>query len=55
MADEASGEKISFAAPSKLDSYLNQTVELKGQIVEQGGAKTFQPESVKSVAASCTK
>jgi hypothetical protein len=55
VADEATGQSVSFAAPDKLATYVNQTVELKGQFVEQGGAKTFQPESVKSVAPSCAK
>ena len=30
VADQRSGEKIAFAAPSKLDTYVNQTVEVSG-------------------------
>src|SRR5262245_51409148 len=41
VADERSGEKVSFAGSAKLDSYVNQTVEITGQIVERGGEKVF--------------
>jgi hypothetical protein len=54
VADERSGEKISFAGSSKLDSYVNQTVEISGKVVDRGGDKTFQPQSVKSVSSSCS-
>jgi hypothetical protein len=53
VADEASGEKVMFAGPAKLDSYLNQTVAITGAIVESGGEKSFQPQSIKTIAASC--
>jgi len=53
VADEKSGEKLAFAGSAKLDSYVNQTVELSGKVVDRGGEKTFQPQSIKSVASSC--
>lgn len=53
VADEASGEKVSFAGPAKLDSYVDQTVEVTGQIVNRGGEKAFRPQGIKSVASSC--
>jgi hypothetical protein len=53
VADEKSGEKIAFSASSKLDSYVNQTVEIAGRVVDRGGAKSFQPQSVKAISASC--
>jgi hypothetical protein len=53
VADQSSGDKIAFAGPSKLDSYVNQTVEVSGKVVDRGGDKTFQPQSVKSVSSSC--
>lgn len=53
VADERSGQKVSFAGSAKLDSYVNQTVEVTGQIVDRGGEKAFQPQSIKAVAASC--
>jgi hypothetical protein len=52
--DKKSGDKIKFTASSKLDAYVNQTVELTGTMSSQGGEKMFQPETVKSVAASCS-
>src|SRR4051812_14264352 len=53
VADERSGDKIAFAGSSKLDNYVNQTVEIAGRVVDRGGDKTFQPQSVKSVSSSC--
>lgn len=55
VADEASGKRISFTGSTKLAGYVHRTVEVKGQIVEQGATKAFEAESVKSVASSCTK
>jgi hypothetical protein len=53
VADEKSGEKLAFAGSSKLDSYVNQTVEISGKVVDRGGDKAFQPQSIKSIASSC--
>jgi hypothetical protein len=53
VADEGTGQKVAFAGPSKLDNYVNRTVEITGQVVEKGGQKSFQPQSIKSVAPSC--
>ena len=55
VADEKSGEKVSFAGSAKLDNYVNQTVEVTGQVVERDGGKAFQPQAIKSVAATCKK
>jgi hypothetical protein len=51
---DKSGEKLTFAGSSKLDSYVNQTVELRGQVIERGGEKAFQPQSIKSISSSCS-
>ncbi|HWF07848.1 MAG TPA: hypothetical protein VG297_05250 [Bryobacteraceae bacterium] len=53
LTDNQSGEKYAFAAPSQLQKYLNQTVQLTGTVMMQGGTKSFRPESVKSISASC--
>jgi hypothetical protein len=53
LTDNQSGEKFSFAAPSQLQRYLNQMVQLTGTVTTQGGAKSFRPESVKSISPSC--
>jgi hypothetical protein len=53
VADERSGEKIAFAGSAKLDNYVNQTVEVSGKVVDRGGDKTFQPQSIKAIASSC--
>jgi hypothetical protein len=53
ITDSKSGEKYSFSAPDKLQQYLNQTVQLTGTVSNQGGAKAFRPESVRSVSPSC--
>lgn len=53
LADDMSGQKVVFSGSAKLDNYLNQTVEIQGQIVDRGGAKSFQPRTIKTVAASC--
>jgi len=53
LTNESSGRKLSFGGPAKLDQYINQTVELKGRIVDRGGQSGFQAESVKTVTSSC--
>lgn len=53
VADETSGKKVMFAGAAKLDSYLNQSVEIKGAMVERDGEKSFQPQSIKTISASC--
>lgn len=55
VTDDKSGKKVAFGASSKLDSYVNQTVELTGRVVDRGGEKSFQPEAIKSVSSSCSK
>ena len=51
---DKSGEKLTFGGSSKLDNYVNQTVELRGQVVESGGQKAFQPQAIKSISSSCS-
>ncbi|HJT89447.1 MAG TPA: hypothetical protein VJ732_16375 [Bryobacteraceae bacterium] len=53
VADETSGENVTFSGPARLDDYVNQTVELTGQYVDDGGQRTFQPRSMKAVSGSC--
>jgi hypothetical protein len=53
ITDNKSGEKISFAAPDQLQKFLNQTVQLTGSVMNRGGQRTFQPQSVKAVSPSC--
>jgi hypothetical protein len=53
ITDQKSGEKISFAAPDQLQKYLNQTVELTGTVMNRGGQKAFQAQSLKSISPSC--
>jgi hypothetical protein len=53
ITDNKSGEKISFAAPDQLQKFLNQTVQLTGSVMNRGGQRSFQPQSVKAVSPSC--
>ncbi|MBN9660334.1 MAG: hypothetical protein J0H49_19250 [Acidobacteria bacterium] len=53
LADDTSGQKVVFSGSAKLDNYLNQTVEIQGDIVDRGGEKAFQPRTIKTLAASC--
>jgi hypothetical protein len=53
ITDSKSGEKVSFAAPDQLQKFLNQTVQLTGAVMNRGGQKAFQPQSVKSISPSC--
>lgn len=53
VADDTSGQKVVFSGSAKLDNYLNQTVEIQGEIVDRGGEKSFQPRTIKSIASSC--
>jgi len=55
IADSKSGEKFTFEGPDKLDTYVNQTVQLTGKMMDRGGEKSFQPQAVKSISASCEK
>lgn len=55
LTDNKSGEKYSFAAPNQLQKYVNQTVELEGTVMNQGGAKAFRPKSVRTVSPSCSR
>lgn len=53
VADEGTGRKVAFLASAKVESYLNQTVEVSGRMVDRAGEKTFEPDGIKTVAASC--
>ena len=53
LADQKSGEKVQFAASEKIEPFVNQTVQLTGRKISQGGDTQFQPESVKRVSSSC--
>lgn len=53
LTDPKSGDKYSFAGSSRLDAYLNHTVQLTGRMAMQGGTKTFQPRTIKSISESC--
>ena len=53
VTDAKSGDKFSFTGSNKLDAYLNHTVELTGRMTMQGGNKSFQPRTIKSISESC--
>jgi hypothetical protein len=54
IADQASKKKVAFPGPAQLDQFINQTVRLIGNLVDDGnGNKVFQPDSVSRVSASC--
>lgn len=55
IADNKSGEKLSFAAPDQLQRYVNQTVQISGTVMTRGGARSFRPESVKAISPSCER
>jgi len=55
VIEQKTSEKIPFTGPAQLDKYLNQTVKLVGTVAGQGQDKTFKPESIDSVAATCSK
>lgn len=49
LTDPKSGDKYSFAGSSRLDAYLNHTVQLTGHMIN----KSFQPQTIKSISESC--
>lgn len=54
ITDQASHQKVAFPGPSQLDQYVNQTVKITGNMVEDGnGRKVFQPDSLNPVSPSC--
>jgi hypothetical protein len=53
VTDQSSGEKISFRGSDKLENYVNQTVRVSGKVVDRGGEKAFQPETLDVVSTSC--
>jgi hypothetical protein len=53
ITENKSGQKVTFGGPNQLEKYLNQTVQLTGTMMNKGGEKSFQPESLKPVSPSC--
>jgi hypothetical protein len=53
IVDDKTQRRVTFAAPDKIEPYLNQTVELSGETVTRGASTAFVPQSVKKVAATC--
>jgi len=53
IVDDKTQKHVTFAAPDKIEPYVNQTVELSGETVTRGAATSFVPQSVKRVSASC--
>ncbi|HEY4089617.1 MAG TPA: hypothetical protein VGM43_27010 [Bryobacteraceae bacterium] len=53
IVDDKTQRHVTFAAPDKIEPYLNQTVELSGETVARGATTSFVPQSVKRVSASC--
>jgi hypothetical protein len=55
ITDQKTGEKYPFNGPAQLDKYVNQTVTLSGAMTSQGSDKSFKPERIAPVSASCEK
>jgi hypothetical protein len=53
ILDDKTKKRVTFAAPDKIEPYLNQTVELTGETVTRGASTAFVPQSVKRLASSC--
>jgi hypothetical protein len=53
ITDKQTGEKLAFQAPAQIEKFLNQTVKLTGTMVTKGQEKSFQPETINQVAATC--
>ncbi len=53
IADQKTGERVVFGASEKIEKYVNQTVTITGRVVARSGERTFEPETVRLVAASC--
>lgn len=53
ITDDKTQKHVTFAAPDKIEPYVNQTVELTGETVTRGATSSFVPQSVKRVSASC--
>ncbi|MBZ5604433.1 MAG: hypothetical protein LAO79_19185 [Acidobacteriia bacterium] len=54
LKDNKTGQTYTFAGPERLDSYLNHTVALTGKMLDRGGEKSFQPQSIRTVSDTCT-
>ena len=53
ITNSKTGEKLTFAGPDRLDSYVNHTVQLTGKMMMSGNEKSFQPQSIKTVSDTC--
>jgi len=53
ISDSKTGEKLTFAGPDRLDSYVNHTVQLTGKMMMSGNEKSFQPQSIKTISNAC--
>lgn len=53
LTDQATSRAVTFAGSAVLDNYVNQTVELSGDMVEKGGESTFLPRTIKTIASTC--
>lgn len=53
ITENKSGQKLAFGGPNQLEKYLNQTIQLTGTMMNKGGEKSFQPETVKPVSPMC--
>ncbi|HJT88044.1 MAG TPA: hypothetical protein VJ732_09310 [Bryobacteraceae bacterium] len=53
LADEQSGHNVTFSGSPVLDNYVNQTVEISGEVVDNGGQQSFRAHSLRPVAATC--
>jgi hypothetical protein len=54
ITEDKTSKKVLFSASERIEPFLNQTVELTGQTTAQEGGKAFVPQSVKTVATTCT-
>ena len=54
ITDKDSHDKYTFPGPAQLDTYVNQTVKLVGNMeTSNTGEKMFRPESLSPVSPSC--
>jgi hypothetical protein len=53
ITNAKTGEKLMFAGPDQLQTYVNHTVQMTGSMMSQGGEKAFRPQTVKTISDSC--
>jgi hypothetical protein len=54
ITEDKTSKKVAFSASERIEPFVNQIVELTGQTTSQEGQKAFVPQSVKTVASTCT-